>query len=408
METRLNNLLPAWPVTQEARERAVVIAIVLVLHTAVLYPTMAQSQGGGEPAREMKVIIAMEDKPAAPSASAAPALVKAKPHADKPAIEPLPVDIPVRQPDEPAINPINPSPTPLEIETAEKIRLEQEAALAKAREEAEAAQRKVEQEAAKAKAEQAAAQAKVQAEVKAKVETELARLQAMQEAKRVKAEQEAAEAKAQAESRARAEAEAVRLKAAQEAARARAEQEAAQARAKADALALAETARLRAEQEAAQVRARAEAMARAEAEAARLKAEQEAARVRAEHDAALAKAKVEADTKARAAAEMARLNADQSEPSYKAFYHLKNASPSYPFAARRMGLQGKVILNVEVLADGSCGQVNVAQSSGHTMLDNNALETVRAWHFIPARQAGEAINKWFKVPIIFSLKDNET
>ena len=384
METRLNNLLPAWPVTQEARERAVVIAIVLVLHMAVLYPTMAQSQGGGKPAREMKVTIAMEDKPAAPSASAAPALVKAKPHADKPAIEPLPVDIPVRQPDEPAINPINPSPTPLEIETAEKIRLEQEAALAKAREEAEAAQRKVEQEAAKAKAEQAAAQAKVQAEAKAKVETELARLQAMQEAKRVKAEQEAAEAKAQAESRARAEAEAVRLKAEQEAARARAEQEAAQARTKA------------------------EVMARAEAEAARLKAEQEAARVRAEHDAALAKAKVEADTKARAAAEMARLNADQSEPSYKAFYHLKNASPSYPFAARRMGLQGKVILNVEVLADGSCGQVNVAQSSGHTMLDNNALETVRAWHFIPARQAGEAINKWFKVPIIFSLKDNET
>ena len=105
---------------------------------------------------------------------------------------------------------------------------------------------------------------------------------------------------------------------------------------------------------------------------------------------------------------MARLNADQSEPSYKAFYRLKNESPSYPVAARRMGLQGKVILNVEVLADGSCGQVNVAQSSGHTMLDDNALKTVRTWHFIPARQAGEAINKWFKVPIIFSLKDNET
>jgi protein TonB len=154
--------------------------------------------------------------------------------------------------------------------------------------------------------------------------------------------------------------------------------------------------------------AKAEAFARAEAEAARLKAEQEAARLRAEHEAALVKAKEEADAKARAAAEMARLNAEQSEPSYKAFYHLKNASPLYPVAARRMGLQGKVILNVEVLADGSCGQVNVAKSSGHTMLDDNALETVRSWHFIPARQDGEAINKWFKVPIIFSLKDNET
>jgi hypothetical protein len=246
LETRLNNFIPAWPVTQEARERAVVVAIVLVLHAAVLYPTMAQSQGRGEPAREIKVIFSMEDKPAAPPASAAPALVKAKPHADMPATEPLPVDIPVRQPDEPEINP---SPTPLEIETAEKIRLEQEAALANAREEAEAAQRRVEQEAAKAKAEQAAAQAKVQAEAKARVETELARLQAMQEVKRVKAEQEAAEVKAQAEAKARAEAEAVRLKAEQEAARARAEHEAAQARARAEAKAQAE-ARARAEAEA--------------------------------------------------------------------------------------------------------------------------------------------------------------
>ncbi|MBL0038278.1 MAG: hypothetical protein IPP36_06355 [Nitrosomonadales bacterium] len=193
METRLNNFLPAWPVTPEARERAVVVAIVLVLHAVVLYPTMAQSQGGAEPAREMKVTIAMADKSTAPSASAAPAPVKAKPHADKPAPESLPVDTPVKQPEEPEINP---SPTTLEIETAENIRLEQEAALAKAREEAEAAQRRVEQEAAQAKAEQAAAQAKVQAEAKARVETELARLEAMQEAKRVKAEQEAALAKA--------------------------------------------------------------------------------------------------------------------------------------------------------------------------------------------------------------------
>ncbi|MEO6423322.1 MAG: energy transducer TonB, partial [Candidatus Nitrotoga sp.] len=185
--------------------------------------------------------------------------------------------------------------------------------------------------------------------------------------------------------------------------RARAEHEAAQARARAEAMA-------RAEAEAARLRAEQEARARAEHEAAqaRARAEAEAARLKAEHEAALAKAKEEAETKARAAAEEARLDAEQSEPSYKAFYHLKNASPSYPFAARRMGLQGKVILNVEVLADGSCGQVNVAQSSGHKILDNNALETVRTWQFIPARRAGEAVNKWFKVPIVFSLKDNET
>ena len=95
------------------------------------------------------------------------------------------------------------------------------------------------------------------------------------------------------------------------------------------------------------------------------------------------------------------------DPDYKASY-LNNPRPLYPFAARRMGLQGKVVLNVEVLAEGLCGQVNVHQSSGHDMLDNAALQTVKTWKFIPARQAGRAVTKWFKIPIQFSLNNNET
>lgn len=95
------------------------------------------------------------------------------------------------------------------------------------------------------------------------------------------------------------------------------------------------------------------------------------------------------------------------EPDYKASY-LNNPRPNYPFAARRMGLQGKVVLNVEVLAEGLCGQIHMHQSSGHDMLDNAALQTVKTWKFIPATQAGRAVTKWFKVPIQFSLTNNET
>lgn len=102
----------------------------------------------------------------------------------------------------------------------------------------------------------------------------------------------------------------------------------------------------------------------------------------------------------------AEAEAPVTEPDYMASY-LNNPPPSYPLAARRMGLQGKVVLNVEVLAEGVSGQVNVRQSSGHNMLDNSALRTVKSWRFIPARQAGRAITRWFKVPIQFSLKDNE-
>lgn len=95
-----------------------------------------------------------------------------------------------------------------------------------------------------------------------------------------------------------------------------------------------------------------------------------------------------------------------TEPDYKAAY-LNNPTPPYPLSARRMGIQGRVVLNVEVLAEGSCGQALVQQSSGYAMLDNSALQTVKGWRFIPARQAGQSVTKWFRIPINFNLKDNE-
>lgn len=94
-----------------------------------------------------------------------------------------------------------------------------------------------------------------------------------------------------------------------------------------------------------------------------------------------------------------------TEPDYKASY-LNNPPPAYPMVARRQGLQGRVVLHVEVLANGVCGQINIQKSSGYAMLDNAALQTVRNWRFMPASRAGHAVDKWFMIPIQFSLKDN--
>lgn len=93
-------------------------------------------------------------------------------------------------------------------------------------------------------------------------------------------------------------------------------------------------------------------------------------------------------------------------PDYKAAY-LNNPRPVYPMVARRMGWQGLVMLNVEVLAEGACGSVNVQHSSGHEVLDNAAMNAVKSWRFTPARHAGHAAAQWFRVPVIFSLEDNE-
>lgn len=93
------------------------------------------------------------------------------------------------------------------------------------------------------------------------------------------------------------------------------------------------------------------------------------------------------------------------EPDYRATY-LNNPKPAYPMVARRMGWQGRVVLNVEVLESGLPGQIKLHQSSGHDVLDNSAMQAVRSWRFVAARQNGQAVAKSFLVPIPFILKED--
>jgi len=95
-----------------------------------------------------------------------------------------------------------------------------------------------------------------------------------------------------------------------------------------------------------------------------------------------------------------------AEPDYRADY-LNNPRPPYPMVARRMGFHGKVVLNVEVLAEGRAGQVLLHTSSGYDILDNAALQTIKSWRFTPAHRFGQPVTQWFLVPIKFSLEDNE-
>ena len=71
-------------------------------------------------------------------------------------------------------------------------------------------------------------------------------------------------------------------------------------------------------------------------------------------------------------------------------------------AARRMGIEGTVVLRVVVAPDGTPKSVVVLESSGHDVLDASALETVRRrWRFVPARRNGIPVEDSVQVPIRF-------
>jgi len=89
-------------------------------------------------------------------------------------------------------------------------------------------------------------------------------------------------------------------------------------------------------------------------------------------------------------------------PNFIAAY-LDNPSPEYPRLSRRLKESGKVLLHVRVSPEGHSAQVELSQSSGYERLDQAAIEAVRQWRFVPAKQGEQAVGAWVIVPINFQL-----
>lgn len=83
--------------------------------------------------------------------------------------------------------------------------------------------------------------------------------------------------------------------------------------------------------------------------------------------------------------------------------YLDNPAPGYPETARRMRQEGTVSLKVLANASGQAAEVTLVASSGIPSLDQAALRAVRRWRFVPARQNGQPIASWVRIPIRFKL-----
>jgi protein TonB len=83
----------------------------------------------------------------------------------------------------------------------------------------------------------------------------------------------------------------------------------------------------------------------------------------------------------------------------------KSVKPGYTQAAIAAGIQGSVLVEVEVLEDGKVGEVRVVESlDAEYGLDQQALEAAKQWEFRPGTKAGKPVAVRVNIEMTFRLK----
>jgi protein TonB len=84
---------------------------------------------------------------------------------------------------------------------------------------------------------------------------------------------------------------------------------------------------------------------------------------------------------------------------------LQQVKPNYTSEALRAQVQGKVELEIVVLADGTVGRVHITRSLDPTFgLDQEAIKAVKQWRFDPGRKLGKAVPVRVGVELTFTLR----
>jgi TonB family protein len=78
---------------------------------------------------------------------------------------------------------------------------------------------------------------------------------------------------------------------------------------------------------------------------------------------------------------------------------IHTVKPEYPDLARQARVEGTVVVQALVGADGRVLQTRVLRSI--PLLDGAAQDAVRRWSFHPAQQGGRPVATWVSVPITF-------
>ena len=82
---------------------------------------------------------------------------------------------------------------------------------------------------------------------------------------------------------------------------------------------------------------------------------------------------------------------------------LREVKPRYTEEARRQSIEGDVLLEIVVLADGRIGSIRVVRSLGHG-LDDRAVDAVRQWRFAAAERYGTPVDVLVEIAVEFRLR----
>lgn len=81
---------------------------------------------------------------------------------------------------------------------------------------------------------------------------------------------------------------------------------------------------------------------------------------------------------------------------------LSKVEPEYSDEAKRLGIEGVVILSPEIWQDGRPHNIRVSKSLGHG-LDEKAIEAVEQWRFSPGTKGGKAVRVQVQIEVSFRL-----
>ncbi|MCG3863309.1 MULTISPECIES: energy transducer TonB [unclassified Photobacterium] len=87
----------------------------------------------------------------------------------------------------------------------------------------------------------------------------------------------------------------------------------------------------------------------------------------------------------------------------KPTFATKPSAVKYPRLAKRRGIEGTVLVEVQIAKDGHQVKQKLIKSSGANVLDNAALKAIKKWRFSPHIVDGIAIAHRVQIPVRFKL-----